>query len=304
MEVAIEELRRSMRQESVLDRTELTTQTYLEAFEKGISEPFEPASLFHENSKYVPGRMGVERRSVSEFDSGSMVLTQALIDQDYAGSEVIDLPSPNFQTASLKEALATRRSVNEFENGRLTIRELATVLGAGGSTATVNVDHEAFDRPRTKPLRAYPSAGALYPVELYVLALDVADLSTGVYYYVPHRHELRVLDRDDSVSERADAAFLGIEAGSSDGASGFLVMTGAFWRSMAKYGPRGYRYILQESGHLSQNLLLAAAAIDVAALPVGGFYDDDVDGILGVDGIHEATVYGLALGPSPGAEDA
>lgn len=303
MDVAIEELRRSMRQEFVLDRTRLATQTYLEAFEYGATDQVEPATLFHENSKYVPGWMGLERRSVAEFESGPLALTQALIDPDYAGSDLIELPAPTRQSTSLHEALAARRSADGFDGGALTIRNLGTVLGAGGITATVDIDHEAFARSHSKFLRAYPSAGALYPVELYVLSLDVASLPTGVYYYAPHHHGLRVLNRDESIPTRVDSAFLGIDSDGLDGPSAILVMTGAFWRSMAKYGPRGYRYVLQESGHLGQNLLLAAATTGLAALPVGGFYDDEVDRILGIDGINEATLYGLALGRSSEAAD-
>ncbi len=81
-----------------------------------------------------------------------------------------------------------------------------------------------------------------------------------------------------------------------DAAALLVVVTGVFWRSRFKYGLRGYRFTLLEAGHLGQNLLLAAAALDLAALPVGGFYDRRVERLLGVDGVNESALYLFAVG--------
>ena len=75
-----------------------------------------------------------------------------------------------------------------------------------------------------------------------------------------------------------------------------VALTGMFWRSRFKYGDRAYRFTLIEAGHVAQNLLLAAAALRLAAVPVGGFYDRAVDAVLGVDGIYEASLYLVPVG--------
>jgi SagB-type dehydrogenase family enzyme len=69
-----------------------------------------------------------------------------------------------------------------------------------------------------------------------------------------------------------------------------------FWRSRFKYGQRGYRFALLEAGHVVQNAVLAAAALGLAALPVGGFYDRRLDAVVGADGLDEASVYALTIG--------
>jgi len=83
-----------------------------------------------------------------------------------------------------------------------------------------------------------------------------------------------------------------------DGAAALLVVTAMFWRSRFKYGARGYRFALLESGHVVQNAVLAATALGLPALPLGGFYDRRIDELVGADGLDEATVYALLLGGS------
>ncbi len=75
-----------------------------------------------------------------------------------------------------------------------------------------------------------------------------------------------------------------------------IVVTGVFWRSRFKYGLRGYRFVLLEAGHVGQNVVLAAAALGLPALPLGGFYDRPVESLVGVDGLDEAVVYVVLLG--------
>ena len=76
-----------------------------------------------------------------------------------------------------------------------------------------------------------------------------------------------------------------------------VVFIGAvFWRTRFKYGQRGYRFALLEAGHVMQNLLLAATALEIPALPLGGFYDDRVDALLGLNGVDESALYGVVLG--------
>jgi len=298
MQVDIAELRRPMRQEYTLNRTRFAPGTYLEAFDSSAFDRPDTARLYHENSKYVEGSMGLASRSVAAFESAAMAYTQAKIGPDYAGHELIELPDPQpLGDITLEQAIEDRRSNDAFGEAPVGIAEISTVLSmAAGVTDTIQIDHETFEAPVPKSVRAYPSAGALYPVETYLLVLDRTDLHRGCYYYVPDRHALRVLEREGDVSSNANRAFLGTSGEDAGTASVLFVLTGAFWRSMAKYGPRGYRYLLQETGHLAQNILLVAVGLGLVALPVGGFYDDAVDELLGIDGCNESTLYTVAVG--------
>lgn len=299
MEVAVESLRRSMRQEFVLNRTRLTTQTYFEAFESAAFDPADLASLYHENSKFFPDTMGKPRRSVAEFETAPLAYSQAAIGPDHPGLDRRTLPEPDPpDSMSLGRVLMGRRSADAFGPEPLSDSDISTVLAtACGITGRLTIDHESFTSPVSKPLRAYPSAGGLYPIEIYLLVLNSADLPVGCYYYRPEDNTLRTVAVDPELPRTALQGFVG--AGSADGTpSAIVVLTGALWRGMAKYGPRGYRYALQESGHLAQNILLIVEALGLTALPVGGFYDDTVNDLLDIDGVNETTVYAIVIGPS------
>src|SRR5207249_928322 len=148
------------------------------------------------------------------------------------------------------------------------------------------------DRPAL-PLRAVPSAGALYPLELYAAALQVDDLSPGLYHFDPLAPGLEAM-RSGLTTEELAAVSTYPEIASS---CAVLVLVAAiFGRTRFKYGLRGYRFALLEAGHVAQNLVLAATALGLAAVPLGAFYDRRADGFLGLDGVNESTLYMIALG--------
>ena len=140
----------------------------------------------------------------------------------------------------LGEAIERRRSVPPRVLRPIRLRELATLLACS---------YAARGRTRTEMRRPVPSAGALYPLELYVLAQAVAGLEPGVYHYNPFRHRLSLLGPVDRRAVREALADPSI----ADAASAIIVVTGVFWRSRFKYGQRGYRFALLEAGHLVQN---------------------------------------------------
>jgi SagB-type dehydrogenase family enzyme len=142
--------------------------------------------------------------------------------------------------------------------------------------------------------RLVPSGGALYPLELYVLALAVVDVEQCALHYNPFRHRLEKLGE----AGRADVGQALVNPSLAERGAALLVVTAMFWRSRFKYGLRGYRFALLEAGHVVQNAVLAAATLGLAALPLGGFYDRRLDALVGADGLDEASVYALVLGGS------
>jgi len=195
----------------------------------------------------------------------------------------VELPRGSLPRVSLRAALACRRSSAAAERQPLTVRALAALLEAG---------YAALPREPGALRRPVPSGGALYPLELYVLAVAVEGLGRAVFHYDPFRHRLELLAPLDV--GRAAAAL--VDPTLVDGAAALVVVTAVFWRSRFKYGLRGYRFALLEAGHVVQNAVLAAAALGLPALPLGGFFDRRLDELVGADGLDEASVYALVIG--------
>lgn len=161
-------------------------------------------------------------------------------------------PPPHRSTVTLEEALAGRRSHREFTNRPLTELEISQLLWAAqGTTAAWGG-------------RTAPSAGALYPLELYLLTSD------AYRRYRPDGHRIELLAADDL---RAQAAAAALHQPAVGNAALTIVITAVYARTTKKYGSRGRRYVELEAGHAAQNVLLQAVALDLAAVPIGAFDD-------------------------------
>ncbi len=173
---------------------------------------------------------------------------------------------------SLEEAIQLRRSVREFGRRTLALEDVSQLLWAAqGITATGG-------------FRTAPSAGALYPLELYVVAGSVEGLSAGVYRYQPENHELVHVASGDLRKPLASAA---LDQNWVRRAPAVLVIASVYERSMGKYGQRGRRYAHIEVGHAAQNVYLQAAARGLATVLVGAFDDEEVQDVLGLPPDHE-----------------
>lgn len=145
--------------------------------------------------------------------------------------------------------------------------------------------------------RVVPSAGATYPMTLYLLALSTEGLKPGFYRYQPASDTLVYLP-NIAVPARPNDWFrtTHIDYGK---AAGIIFIVGNWQRICPKYGARGYRYLLLEAGHMAQNICLLATALAVPHVPVGGFIDDAVNAAFGLDVNKEGAVYSLVLGQLP-----
>jgi SagB-type dehydrogenase family enzyme len=181
-----------------------------------------------------------------------------------AGAVALPTPIPD-GGMSLARALAERRSVREFTRGALMLPQVAQLLWAGQGVTHGN------------GARTAPSAGALYPLELYLVAGDVRDLAPGMYHYLPGRHQLEPLAAGDLRRDLCDAAF---EQECVAEAAVVFVFTTVERRTTRKYGPRGMRYVHIEVGHAAQNLALQATALGFGSVTVGAFDDDAVTSLL------------------------
>ena len=140
--------------------------------------------------------------------------------------------------------------------------------------------------------RAAASAGALFPIELYLVCGDLPGLAAGVYHYTPAANALTRLRAGDCRSNLAAAAADGFLAS----ALATIVSTAVFWRSAWKYRERGYRYCFWDNGTVLANLLATAGSLRLRAPVLAGFVDGEVDQLLGVDSDQEASICLVALG--------
>lgn len=181
---------------------------------------------------------------------------------------LIQLPAPaRTGSAALEELLERRRSVRGFAPRPLSLAEVGQL-----AWAAQGVTHR-------DGLRTAPSAGALYPLELYVVAGAVEGLAPGVYGYVPAGHGLGLVSAGDPRQPLATAAFGQAWVA---GAPVIFVLAGEYERTTRKYAERGRRYVHLEAGHAAQNLLLQAVALGLAGVVVGAFDDAAVASVLGL----------------------
>lgn len=240
--------------------------------------------LFHENSKTSRAEPHVYFGHHPS-DATVVRMMRGLRDvKPYVDRDKVPLPPEAPSSAGLDEVLLGRVSARGFGPGPIDAADLGGVLRRMQS---VTRDNEDTDFPR--PFRSAPSGGALYPLELYVWARSVEGLPPGLYHYDPYHHEL-----DDLGPVELESAFVQQPLVGS-AAAGILICP-VFFRSVFKYGERGYRFVLLEAGHVAQNALLACAGRGLAAVPVGGYFDRDLDRAVGLDGLHESVVYVVLLG--------
>lgn len=179
----------------------------------------------------------------------------------------IPLPTPGQRgEVSLEEALTRRRSIREFTEEGLTPAEISQLLWAAQGVT----DPRGF--------RTAPSAGALYPLELYVATGE------GVYHYSPQSHRLATLSPEDRRLRLWEA---GLKQDALREAPVIIVIAAVYARTEAKYGPRAERYVHLEAGHAAQNILLQATTLDLGAVPIGAFYDQKVQEVLALPSDHE-----------------
>ena len=178
----------------------------------------------------------------------------------------LSLPQPRHDgTTSVEAALAARRSIRSFAHKPVTLEELSQLLWAA----------QGITHPRG--LRTAPSAGALYPLELFVVAGNIATLPAGTFRYEPHGHYLVPVEEGDQRPDLADAA---LGQSSIRKAPVVIAIIADERKTTIKYGERGVRYVHLEAGHAAQNICLQAEALGLGSVVIGAFSDKDVASLL------------------------
>jgi SagB-type dehydrogenase family enzyme len=235
------------------------------------NEPLELALLYHLNSP-VP-KSYVQRVPATEL-------------RYMPDAPFFELPKAPHNNP-LSKLLEQRCSVRSLENTVMPLITLAQLLDAGcGMNGLRQMDGYTYEA------RNAPSAGGLYPIEIFVSTQTVEGLTDGLYHYEPRGHGLHWVN--DAVP--ADFVEPLLNQDYFVNANALFVFTSVFMRSMCKYGTRGYRFALFEVGHQAENICLMAVQLGLASLCIGGFYDPGLNAMLGIDGKRHAALYCVAVG--------
>jgi SagB-type dehydrogenase family enzyme len=248
------------------------------------------SELYHENTKLHP--LTFQQMMPSSDFSRADLQAMSRAYKQYPNLPRVKLPAiegidQNGRT--FDEVLSSRRSVRDFADLELDLDDLSKILHQSYGITGELPGKGGF----RQDLRSAPSAGALYPAEIYIAVRKVAGVEPGIYHYnVPH-HEIELLIPGDP-TEKILEVCCGQEYVRQT--SIVVLISGVLARTKLKYGERGYRYALLDIGHLGQNLYLSCASLELAVMTTCGFFDDEANKLLRIDGVDEAVMYVAFIG--------
>lgn len=222
---------------------------------------------------------------LNEKPGGNAPFTQKT--KSYPDAARIVLPSTD--EGAIDKLAASRRSQRAFQDAPMALGDLAALLRSGYAA----LGPDPLGKGPQHLRRPVPSAGGLYPLEVYALVRNVAGLAKGIYHYEAVGDALELVF-EGPWEDQAKEGFLTWSF--VEHAPVIVCISAVFERTQSKYGPRGYRYILLEAGHVVQNMCLAATDLDLSSLCMGGYRDGVLNRLTSLDGLNEAIVYTVALG--------
>jgi len=205
--------------------------------------------------------------------------------KSYPRLRQIPLPKTKKLNQDLGKILLSRRSLRNFSNNPIDMRQLATllILSSGISTKGKNWD---------SAVRTYPSAGARYPIEVYLIVNNVKALEKGVYHFNIKNNSIEQMRKGSHkkfLIDNTGQSFVG-------DSSCVIILSAVLDRTRIKYEERGCRFILMECGHIAQNLYLISEAMKLKCCSIGGFVDEKFNNLLDLQGQSEKTMYLVTIG--------
>ncbi len=232
--------------------------------------------LFQKETKYIRGKLG-----------GGALFAQAQPEtyKRYPQAPKVKLEPPQKDGGMpIWQAINLRRSVRSFSGTPLKKAALSQLLWSSQGITMESMGYE---------FRAVPSAGALYPVETYLVIHNVEEIDPGTYHYGVEKHELEQLKPGDFRNEAARAA---LDQDMAFSANVVFTWTAVFARSKWKYRQRAYRYVYLDAGHIAQNVALAAVSLGLGTCQIAALYDEEVNSLLDIDGEEESVLYMTVVG--------
>ncbi len=256
---------------------------------KNISLPYNESDsiweIYHENSKSsrydcFPSDHFIASRMSKLYESLS-----------YKEYPSIRLPT-NFPrlNLSLEEAILQRVTTRELKPVQMELDKVAAIF-----YYAYGITRDKKDTKLLRSFRTVPSGGALYPLELFFFSKNVCGLNPGVYHYNPIENAIEYVIPGD-LTEKISSCLSPVQTNFAPDSSLMIFITAAFERETFKYGPRGYRFVLLEAGHVAQNINLVTTAVNLGSVNIAGYFDREVDDMLRIDGITHSTIYMVAVG--------
>ncbi len=231
---------------------------------------------FQQETKYDPNRM-----------PGHRLIWDAkpALYKEYPEAEKIELTQFRpVEQMSLDGVLKWRKSIRDFRQDPISKDQLSYLLWASTGIQRIEQGYE---------FRTAPSAGALYPIETYLIINNAAGIEQGVYHYSVKARCLEQLKQGDLRQEITRAA---LNQQMCATAAVVFIWSAVFERCKWKYGQRAYRYIYLDAGHIAENLALAAVSLDLGSCEIGALYDEQVNAILSIDGKEESIICMAVVG--------
>ena len=255
------------------------------------------SEIFHENSKLFPYdvRPWLHQRKPPGLEHIKLKAYRERSSKSYKVYPTfpqirLSEEDPVEQSADLWEVMYKRRSLRAYSEKPLQLTEVSRLLFYGyGETSEIDLGNYSVG------FRATPSAGALYPLDIYPLICRVDETKPGLYHYNVRDHTLEQLKKGNFLKDLIPLIQSENNEWLAKGAAIFFV-TATFRRNQMKYGERGYRGVLLDAGHLSQNILLAATGLGLGSCIIMACMDDQVNDFLGVDGVEESVLYSISIG--------
>lgn len=218
--------------------------------------------------------------------------------EDLHPRELITLPESSPLNVELGEALTRRRSVRHYTGDKIDLSDLATLMRAAtGVTAIAEVNLEDNSKANLH-FRTAPSSGGLYPIDLYAAVINVKNFDNGIYRYHPKKDKLTKILDEKSITPLLATCSVSDDNISCSRSNTIFLLIGQPWRCMRKYGNRGMRFLFQECGAISQNINLAATSLGLGTVECGSFYDDEINRLLGLDGVFRTFLHATLIGIS------
>ncbi len=242
--------------------------------EKLLGKPIFDYEKFHPKTKFSKLNKNADRRFWPKE-------WKTVFYKGYARLPEIKLPKPELPNVTIKDALGNRESIRKFSRKPVDLKKLSSFLYY---SAGINPKHNFKER------RFYPSGGARFPLEVYVISQNTK-LTQGIYHYYVKNNSLEYLaDFDKEAVKKITSLPWARQAAC------LIIITTIFKRNTNKYGERGYRFILEEAGHLAQNFYLLASALNLGMCAIGDYIDDYVNGLIDVNSSEETVIYLAAVG--------
>jgi SagB-type dehydrogenase family enzyme len=257
---------------------------------KKEEKPYPISELYNENIKLYPSTIHAVLPSAKFSDTEILAMKKGY--KQYPHAKRIELPSPKEMmgdSRTFNDVVTSRKSVKNFGEEAISLPELSKILWLSYGT-TGKVDELGVGN---RMQRVVPSAGGLYPAEIYLGIRNVIGLGQGIYHYNVPNHELELLSSGDPTEQLSKVC---CDQSYAREAGVVLLISAVLARTKSKYGERGYRYAILDIGHLGQNIYLSCTALCLAVMTTCGFFDDIGNSLLKLDGLDESLMYVAFIG--------